>query len=76
MLARPKRDEDKTPVMSTSLNPFDLVPKTQRFLEIVAQANWKKKNRNIVAMATVDDYVCSYFTLDVKQSYYLVTFES
>ena len=78
MLARPKRDEDKTPVMSTSLNPFDLVPKTQGFLEIVAQANWKKKktNRNMVAMATMDDYICSYFTLDVKQSYYLVTFES
>ena len=77
MLARPKRDEDKTPVMSTSLNPFDLVPKTHRSLEIVALANWKKKkNRNIVAMAIMDDYVCSYFTLDVKQSYYLVTFES
>ena len=45
MLARPKQDEDKTPVMSTSLNPFDLVPKTQGFLEIVAQANWKKKKQ-------------------------------
>ena len=30
----------------------------------------------MVAMATMDDYVCSYFTLDVKQSYYHVTFES
>ena len=75
MLARPKRDEDKTPVMSTTLNPFDLVPKTQRFLEIVAQANWKK-NINIGAMATMDDYVSSYFTLYVKQSYYLVNSES
>ena len=27
-------------------------------------------------MATMDDYVSSYFTLYVKQSYYIVTFES
>jgi len=30
VLVRRKRDEDKTPVMSTILNRFDFVPKTHR----------------------------------------------
>ena len=30
MLVGQKREEDKTPVMSTILNHFDLIPKTHR----------------------------------------------
>ena len=48
MLVRWKQDEDKTIVVSVSLNRFDFVPKTHRSSGHVELGN-SKKNRNIKA---------------------------